>query len=170
MPEPGPFGETFFEASVLAMVGALFVNSCAGGWVESVCTVATHLFLLLLLLAILPPRRIVSFPSKRFGPSLPGCPLQDGAGLEGISCIAIDRGAAPLPSQLIAFYLLHSCTVLGALFSRVSLQIGSLFPEMHTRGNYVRLFDVNKVFKERRPCPLLHAQSRRIRFCRSIQN
>jgi hypothetical protein len=31
IPEPGPFGETFFEASVLAITGALLVNSPGGG-------------------------------------------------------------------------------------------------------------------------------------------
>ena len=44
MPEAGPFGETFLEAKVLAMVEALFVNNPEGGWVESVFTLATHLF------------------------------------------------------------------------------------------------------------------------------
>jgi hypothetical protein len=42
MPEPGPLGETFFEARVLAMLGALRVNNPAGGWVESVLTFTTH--------------------------------------------------------------------------------------------------------------------------------
>lgn len=45
-PDPGPFGETFFEASVRAMVAALFVNSPFGGWVESVLTFDTHRFFL----------------------------------------------------------------------------------------------------------------------------
>jgi hypothetical protein len=31
MPDPGPFGETFFEAKTLAMVLALLVNNPAGG-------------------------------------------------------------------------------------------------------------------------------------------
>jgi len=31
MPDPGPLGETFFEARVLAMVNAFLVNSPAGG-------------------------------------------------------------------------------------------------------------------------------------------
>jgi hypothetical protein len=44
MPEPGPFGETLFEARLLAIVLALLVNKPAGGWVESVVTFATHLF------------------------------------------------------------------------------------------------------------------------------
>lgn len=43
MPDPGPFGETFFEARVRAIVAALFVNNPGGGWVESVLTVDTHL-------------------------------------------------------------------------------------------------------------------------------
>jgi hypothetical protein len=53
MPEPGPLGETLFEANVRAMVAALFVNNPAGGWVESVVTFATHLRFGLLVLAIL---------------------------------------------------------------------------------------------------------------------
>jgi hypothetical protein len=44
MPDPGPLGETLFEAKVLAIVLALLVNSPGGGWVESVVTYATHLF------------------------------------------------------------------------------------------------------------------------------
>ncbi len=43
-PEPGPFGETFFEASVRAMVAALFVSRPGGGCVESVLTFRTHFF------------------------------------------------------------------------------------------------------------------------------
>jgi hypothetical protein len=43
MPEPGPLGETFFEARALAIVVALFVNNPAVGCVESVFTLATHL-------------------------------------------------------------------------------------------------------------------------------
>jgi hypothetical protein len=42
-PEVGPFGETSFDASALAMAEALFVNSPGGGCVESVLTRATHL-------------------------------------------------------------------------------------------------------------------------------
>ena len=41
-PDPGPLGETFFDASTLAMVEALFVKSPLGGCVESVLTPATH--------------------------------------------------------------------------------------------------------------------------------
>jgi len=44
MPDPGPFGETRLEASVRAIVAALFVNNPAGGWVESVFTLATQRF------------------------------------------------------------------------------------------------------------------------------
>jgi hypothetical protein len=44
IPEAGPFGETVFDDSVLAIVAALFVNKPAGGWVESVVTPATHRF------------------------------------------------------------------------------------------------------------------------------
>jgi hypothetical protein len=44
MPEPGPLGETFFEARALAIVVALFANNPAGGCGESVFTLATHLF------------------------------------------------------------------------------------------------------------------------------
>src|ERR1700678_652856 len=40
IPEPGPFGETFFDARVRAMVAALWLNSPSGGWVESVVTAA----------------------------------------------------------------------------------------------------------------------------------
>jgi len=42
IPEPGPFGETFFEARVRAIVAASFVNRFFGGWVESVVTRATQ--------------------------------------------------------------------------------------------------------------------------------
>lgn len=44
MPDPGPFGETFLEARVRAIVEALFVNNPDGGCVESVLTLDTHLF------------------------------------------------------------------------------------------------------------------------------
>jgi hypothetical protein len=42
MPDPGPFGDTFFEANTLAMVAAFLVKSPGGGRVESVFTFATH--------------------------------------------------------------------------------------------------------------------------------
>ena len=45
IPDGGPLGETFLEASTRAIVGALFVNRPAGGWVESVFTLATQRFL-----------------------------------------------------------------------------------------------------------------------------
>jgi hypothetical protein len=37
-----PLGETFFEARLLAIVGALFLKSPGGGKVETVLTVATQ--------------------------------------------------------------------------------------------------------------------------------
>jgi len=43
-PELGPFGETFLDDSVRAIVAALFVNNPCGGWVESVLTFATQRF------------------------------------------------------------------------------------------------------------------------------
>jgi hypothetical protein len=42
MPEAGPLGETFFEASERAMTGALLVKRSLPGWVESVVTVFTQ--------------------------------------------------------------------------------------------------------------------------------
>jgi len=42
MPEAGPFGDTFFDASVRAMRGALFRNKPSGGCVDSVLTRATQ--------------------------------------------------------------------------------------------------------------------------------
>lgn len=44
MPEVGPFGETFFDARVRAMVAAFLVKSVAGGCVESVVTFDTQRF------------------------------------------------------------------------------------------------------------------------------
>ena len=44
IPDPTPFGETFFEARERAIVLALLVNNFSGGWVESVVTFATHRF------------------------------------------------------------------------------------------------------------------------------
>jgi len=44
MPDPGPLGDTRFEARLRAIVAASFVNKPFGGCVESVCTRATHLF------------------------------------------------------------------------------------------------------------------------------
>ena len=45
MPEDGPLGDTFFEASDWAMVEARLVKRPFGGWVESVVTVLTQRFL-----------------------------------------------------------------------------------------------------------------------------
>jgi hypothetical protein len=42
MPDPMPFGETFLDARERTIVAALLVNSPAGGWVESVETLATQ--------------------------------------------------------------------------------------------------------------------------------
>src|SRR5258706_6374406 len=44
IPDPAPFGDTFFDANVRAMVGALLLNNPSGGWVESVVTLADHFF------------------------------------------------------------------------------------------------------------------------------
>lgn len=44
MPDPGPFGDTRFEASDLAIVAASLVKRPSGGWVESVFTFATQRF------------------------------------------------------------------------------------------------------------------------------
>jgi hypothetical protein len=44
MPEAGPLGETFFEARLRAITGALFVKRSLGGWVESVVTLRTQRF------------------------------------------------------------------------------------------------------------------------------
>jgi hypothetical protein len=42
MPDGGPLGETFFEAKLLAIAGALFLNNPGGGCVEFVLTLATQ--------------------------------------------------------------------------------------------------------------------------------
>jgi len=42
IPEPGPLGETCFDASLRAMVCGSHVNNPSGGWVESVFTLLTH--------------------------------------------------------------------------------------------------------------------------------
>src|SRR5215813_1518006 len=44
MPDPGPLGETFFEARVRAMVAALLLKRPLGGCVESVVTFAINRF------------------------------------------------------------------------------------------------------------------------------
>ena len=41
-PDPGPLGETFFDARVRAITAAFFVKSPLGGCVESVVTFADH--------------------------------------------------------------------------------------------------------------------------------
>jgi hypothetical protein len=48
MPDPGPFGDTFFEARLRAIVEAFSVKSFSGGCVESVVTFATQRFLFVL--------------------------------------------------------------------------------------------------------------------------
>jgi hypothetical protein len=45
MPEPGPLGDTLFDARDRAMVAASFVNSPLGGNVETVFTPATQFLL-----------------------------------------------------------------------------------------------------------------------------
>src|SRR5665213_2577531 len=47
MPEAGPLGETFLDASALAMAEALWLNSPSSGWVESVSTFADHFFVVI---------------------------------------------------------------------------------------------------------------------------
>jgi len=42
IPDPGPLGETFFDAKVRAMVFASLVKSPGGGYVDSVFTQATQ--------------------------------------------------------------------------------------------------------------------------------
>lgn len=44
MPDPAPFGETFFEASSRAIIPASSLNKPGRGWVESVFTSFTHRF------------------------------------------------------------------------------------------------------------------------------
>jgi hypothetical protein len=46
MPEAGPFGETFFDARLRAIVAAFLVKSFGGGCVESVVTFDTQRFFL----------------------------------------------------------------------------------------------------------------------------
>jgi hypothetical protein len=75
MPDPGPFGETFFEASVLAMVAALFVNKPAGGCVESVLTFRIH-FLFAFVAAIAPPWTLLRLDAKTKSPAIAGRALE----------------------------------------------------------------------------------------------
>jgi hypothetical protein len=42
IPELGPFGDTFFEARLRAIVAASFLNSPSSGYVDSVSTPADH--------------------------------------------------------------------------------------------------------------------------------
>ena len=42
MPEVGPFGDTFFEARLRAIVAASFLNKPSSGYVDSVSTPADH--------------------------------------------------------------------------------------------------------------------------------
>jgi hypothetical protein len=42
IPDPGPFGDTFFDASARAIAGALFLNNPAGGYVDAVFTLPDH--------------------------------------------------------------------------------------------------------------------------------
>lgn len=58
IPEPGPLGDTFFEASVLAMTDALLVNSPRGGNVETVFTPAIQ--------RLFPLRFVARFVVPRF--------------------------------------------------------------------------------------------------------
>ncbi len=44
IPDPGPFGETFLDANVLAIVAGSFVKSPFGGYVETVFTFPDHFF------------------------------------------------------------------------------------------------------------------------------
>jgi len=44
IPEPGPLGDTFFDAKVRAMVSAFRVKRPFGGYVETVVTLAIHRF------------------------------------------------------------------------------------------------------------------------------
>jgi len=52
IPDAGPFGETFFDASARAIAGALFLKRPGSGWVESVVTLATQRDLLLVFLTL----------------------------------------------------------------------------------------------------------------------
>jgi hypothetical protein len=49
MPDPGPLGETFFEARTRAMVAASLVKSPSGGNVDTVLALATQRLLELVL-------------------------------------------------------------------------------------------------------------------------
>jgi hypothetical protein len=53
IPDPGPLGETFFEASERAIVSAPFVKSPSGGNEETVFTLCDHFFGPLVFFAVL---------------------------------------------------------------------------------------------------------------------
>ncbi len=42
IPDPGPLGDTFFDASARAIAGALFLNNPADGYVDAVFTLPDH--------------------------------------------------------------------------------------------------------------------------------
>jgi hypothetical protein len=66
IPDAGPLGETFRDASARAIAGAFFVKRPAGGYVASVLTVATHSFFLAL--AMLPPRAMLEMQPDQVTP------------------------------------------------------------------------------------------------------
>ena len=67
MPEPGPLGETLFEANVRAIVAALLLKRPGGGWVESVLTLALHfLFFRCILAGLTCWMREERWPAMRF--------------------------------------------------------------------------------------------------------
>jgi hypothetical protein len=53
IPEPGPFGETLFEASARAIVSGSFVKSLSGGYVDTVFTLPDHFLAFFAWLAVL---------------------------------------------------------------------------------------------------------------------
>src|ERR1700749_4754503 len=72
MPEAGPLGETFLEASALAMVDAVWLKRSSSGWVESVVTFADHFFFVFFVVigasragAFVPNASIPSVPKMR---------------------------------------------------------------------------------------------------------
>ena len=66
IPEPGPLGETLFDANTLAIVFASLVNSLAGGWVESVFTSAIQRFVFGLD-TVFPGRKMPEPPETVYG-------------------------------------------------------------------------------------------------------
>jgi hypothetical protein len=66
-PEVAPFGDTFFDARVRAIVAASLLNKPSGGWVESVLTDATHRWALCLAVSwssALTPYHLGGFPVR----------------------------------------------------------------------------------------------------------